>query len=716
MSSAPTKDPVEALEQHFGFRKFLDGQERVVSAILSGRDVMAIMPTGGGKSLCYQLPALVLDGVTVVVSPLIALMKDQVDGLIKKGIAATMINSTLAPDEQRDRIQRLRAGEYKLVYVAPERFRSTSFVEALKAVEIGLFAIDEAHCLSAWGHDFRPDYLRINRAIDALGKPQTAAFTATATPDVRADILTHLGLRDPFVSLSGFQRPNLSLAVHQVSGTVEKLRLTREIVEGGKTGIVYCATRKKVDEVSASLKELDVSVIGYHGGLTLEQREAAQNKFMRKDCDVVVATNAFGMGIDRSDVRFVVHYELPGSVEAYYQEAGRAGRDGEPSRCDLLFNYADTRTQEFFIDGSNPPYETITEIYAFLCSHADRAGEVKLTIQSIAEQMKLKNNMQVSAALAALGRSGAIERYDIPGQRMRGTRITDQSVMAHQLDIDREALEEKDRRDRAKLTSVIDFSYSQGCRQEFILKYFGEEKIEPCGNCDYCKSGGTAGASGRRKGDAVEVMRLRKALAGVARMSDKKPDGSYLGRYGKGKVVQMLAGSRSQEILSSHLDELSTYGILKDVGTAYIYEILRESEIAGLVRTEKRDNFPLVCLTVQGAKAMKDAADIQLRWPDMATVSASRKAGGNTASIKLDEIGFDTALFEKLRQTRATIAEQEGGVPAYVIFSNKTLEFLARLKPETEEAALTIHGIGEKKAEKYLAPFLVTIRAHKAKP
>ena len=333
-----THDPREALEKHFGFGEFLAGQEQVVSSLLSGQDALVVMPTGGGKSLCYQLPALVMDGVTIVVSPLIALMKDQVDGLLKKGVAVTMINSTLSPDEQRDRIRRMREGEFKLVYVAPERFRSENFVSALQQVPIALFAVDEAHCLSAWGHDFRPDYLRLKYALEKLGYPQTAAFTATATPVVRQDILEHLKLRDPAVSISGFERPNLSLRVTQCSGNKEKYARLKSVVDEQQTGIVYCATRKKVVEVSESLASMGVNVVAYHGGMDDKARAEAQDAFLNGTSDVAVATNAFGMGIDRSDVRFVVHFELPGSIEAYYQEAGRAGRDGERAVCELFFN------------------------------------------------------------------------------------------------------------------------------------------------------------------------------------------------------------------------------------------------------------------------------------------------------------------------------------------------------------------------------------------
>src|SRR5438876_5257645 len=324
----------EALKEHFGYDTFRKGQEAIVRSVLSGRPTIAILPTGGGKSLCYQLPALLLEGTTVVVSPLIALMKDQVDALQRRGISATLINSSLSPGEQRERIQALARGEFKLVYIAPERFRSPSFLEALGQATIALFAVDEAHCLSMWGHDFRPDYFRLHVVLEKLGRPQVAAFTATATPEVRRDILTHLNLREPREFVAGFARPNLRLIVTPVANERGKYERLHALIRQHKTGIVYCATRKRVEAVAEMLKLAKISSILYHGGMNDEEREQAQNEFMQGRRDIVVATNAFGMGIDRADIRCVVHFDVPGSVEAYYQEAGRAGRDGEAATCE----------------------------------------------------------------------------------------------------------------------------------------------------------------------------------------------------------------------------------------------------------------------------------------------------------------------------------------------------------------------------------------------
>ena len=421
--------PHEVLEKYFGFREFLDAQEEVITAITGGADALVVMPTGGGKSLCYQLPALLLEGTTVVVSPLIALMKDQVDALQRRGISATLINSSLTPNEQHERIRALARGEFKLVYIAPERFRSRSFLEALGQSTIALFAVDEAHCLSMWGHDFRPDYFRLDQVLETLGRPQVAAFTATATPEVRRDILTHLGLREPREFVAGFARPNLKLLISQVANEAQKYERLHALIRENKTGIVYCSTRKRVEAVAETLKLAKISSILYHGGMNDEEREQAQNEFMQGRRDIVVATNAFGMGIDRSDIRFVVHFDVPGSVEAYYQEAGRAGRDGEAATCDLLFNHADTRVQEFFIEGSNPPLEFIVQTYEMLRREADDKHELQISIKEMATRLGSEgNDMMLSSSLHVLDREGYIDRFDIPGRRVRGTRLLQPEV------------------------------------------------------------------------------------------------------------------------------------------------------------------------------------------------------------------------------------------------------------------------------------------------
>lgn len=710
----PLRNPLDVLEQHFGFRKFLEGQGSVVASLLSGRDALVIMPTGGGKSLCFQLPALMIDGVTIVISPLIALMKDQVDSLQRKGIAATVINSTLSPGEQMERIDGMRRGEYKLVYVAPERFRHRSFVEALSRVEIGLFAIDEAHCISQWGHDFRPDYMRLGETLDRIGRPQTVALTATATPIVREDILKTLKLRDPYISVFGFSRPNLSLNIRSVGKTQEKYTRLRQIITEHKTGIIYCSTRTKVDEVTETLIGQRLSVVAYHGGMSEAERTRAQNAFILKKKDVAVATNAFGMGVDRPDVRFVAHFDIPGSVEAYYQEAGRAGRDGEPAYCELLFNYADTRTQEFFIEGANPTPEVIRNLYGWLHRNRDRQNQVIARIEDLAKAIDQKNDMAVSSALSTLMRHRYLDRFDIPGQRIRGTQISRPEVTADKLEIDWAALREKEKRDREKLRQMVSFAYSDICRQRYILDYFAEADSVDCGNCDKCAARGNRRVV--RDATAEEVIIVRKCLSGVARTCMKTSDG-MAGRFGRGKLIGMLVGSRSKDILDARLDELTTYGMLQEQGGPYLQSLFREMEGAGLL-TISGGETPTVSITAKGMIVMKDGGACRWRWPDQsdATAPASKhKAKPKPPEIPLEldvaQLGFDESLLSKLKEARLLLAKEEG-VPAFRIFSNKTLEALTRLRPKTKAAALRIHGVGETTADRYLPAFLEIIHKH----
>ena len=689
----------EKLQEVFGFEDFLDGQETVINEILSGRDGSVVMPTGGGKSLCYQLPALCREGVTLVVSPLIALMKDQVDALEERGVAVTLINSTLTWNEQKERLDGMKSGAYRLVYIAPERFRASSFMSALSDVKIEMVAIDEAHCLSQWGHDFRPDYMRLGKALEKMGRPQCVALTATATPIVREDIRGVLNLREPFESISGFERPNLSFTITPVEKVAQKYGRLKKVLAENKTGIVYCATRKKVEEVAETIHSWGLKCIAYHGGMSDQEREDTQNAFISRKADIAVATNAFGMGIDRSDVRFVVHFEIPGSVEAYYQEAGRAGRDGEASVCELLFNYADTRTQEFFIDGVNPGPGMIRDVYQFFLNEADDSYEVHRTLDEVKEAIGAKNGMAVGAALGALIRGRWVERFDVPGMRAKGTRLLKPDVLTRDLTLDEAALEEKERRDREKLEKMVQLCYANTCRQQWVLEYFGEVDAPVCGSCDVCR--GEENSERRAPSDDEDLI-VRKFLSGVARMSRRTAAG-WEGIFGRGRIVQMLLGSKSQEVLRVRLHELKTYGILKKQGTAYLNALARSLNNGGLIVTQMGE-YPLVTLTPRGEQVMMGKTSYSLEWP-------SNDGGSKTSAegVDLKDLGFDGQLYDRLKDVRTRLAKASQ-VPAYVIFSNDTLEHLARLRPKTMDAGLLVKGIGEAKAEKYLEPFLKVIR------
>ena len=689
----------EKLQEVFGFEDFLDGQETVIDEILSGRDGSVVMPTGGGKSLCYQLPALCREGVTLVVSPLIALMKDQVDALEERGVAVTLINSTLTWNEQKERLDGMKSGAYRLVYIAPERFRASSFMSALSDVKIEMVAIDEAHCLSQWGHDFRPDYMRLGKALEKMGRPQCVALTATATPIVREDIRGVLNLREPFESISGFERPNLSFTITPVEKVAQKYGRLKKVLAENKTGIVYCATRKKVEEVAETIHSWGLKCIAYHGGMSDQEREDTQNAFISREADIAVATNAFGMGIDRSDVRFVVHFEIPGSVEAYYQEAGRAGRDGEASVCELLFNYADTRTQEFFIDGVNPGPGMIRDVYQFFLNEADDTYEVHRTLDEVKDAIGAKNGMAIGAALGALIRGRWVERFDVPGMRAKGTRLLKPDVLTRDLTLDEAALEEKERRDREKLEKMVQLCYANTCRQQWVLEYFGEVDAPVCGSCDVCR--GEENSERRAPSDDEDLI-VRKFLSGVARMSRRTATG-WEGIFGRGRIVQMLLGSKSQEVLRVRLHELKTYGILKKQGTAYLNALARSLNNGGLIVTQMGE-YPLVTLTPRGEQVMMGKTSYSLEWP-------SNDGGSKTSAdgVDLKDLGFDGQLYDRLKEVRTRLAKA-AQVPAYVIFSNDTLEHLARLRPKTMDAGLLVKGIGEAKAEKYLEPFLKVIR------
>lgn len=707
-----TAAPEQILRDTFGFDSLRPGQDDIVEAILAGRDTLAIMPTGGGKSLCYQLPALCREGVTIVVSPLIALMKDQVDALLAKGIPAAAINSSLGGEEYRQVMNDFRSGALRLVYVAPERFGNDNFMRMLQGMPISLLAIDEAHCLSQWGHDFRPDYLRLGRVRQELGNPQTVALTATATDNVRQDILHTLQLQDPAVIVSGFGRDNLDFAITHCESRKAKFERIRHIIGKWKKGIIYCSTRKNVMTVFEEIQGYGSTAVAYHAGMTDEEREFSQNAFISGRADVVVATNAFGMGIDRADVRFVVHFEIPGSVEAYYQEAGRAGRDGELSACELLFNHADLKTQEFFFEGSNPSVDTIRSVYNLLRARCNPdTGELQMTVDAMAAELgKEVNPMGVGTSLSALIHAGAITRCDAPGSNTKLTKVLNPGAAFATLNIDKDRIEEKARRDHAKIESITRYAYSIGCRQRWILDYFGETGAGDCGHCDICRAESPADAEELQGEDLVTV---RKALAGVARASKRLPDGTWQGIYGRSKIMDMLRGSKNAN-MHRFLTSLSTYGILSALTDAKMKALFRAMQEGGLLQSSGGD-MPLLTLSPKGEDVMKEKAPARItrRGWSQATTGTPKPAGFNAQGPRLIadlmSTRMDKELYNHLAELRKDLAA-EFRMPVYRILNTETMRAMATTKPTTMEAAARLKGIGPWTQRTTLPAFVELIR------
>jgi ATP-dependent DNA helicase RecQ len=713
----------DALQRHFGFPTFREGQEAVIEAVMSGRDCLAVMPTGGGKSLCFQLPAILRPGLTLVISPLIALMKDQVDGLQAGDIAATFVNSSLSAAERNRRLQDLAAGRYDLVYVAPERFRSPRFVEAVTAAGVDLFAVDEAHCVSMWGHDFRPDYLQLAEALTRLGEPQVLCLTATATPEVREDIVGQLGLgvgprAAPEVVVRGFARPSLTLTVSRVRGQDDKYSRTRAVVAEHRTGIVYCATRRNVEKVAARLRADGVRCVGYHAGMGDETRRETQERFVSGEVDVVVATNAFGMGIDRADLRFIVHWEVPGSLEAYYQEAGRAGRDGDQAHCELLYNYADVRTQEFFIDGSNPSPGLVRGLGLEVARLAGPQGDpvpAAVAFSQLTTGGRV-NEMALGTALGILGRLDVVRRVpDIDG----GPPLLMPGPAAAELDdMDLDFLREKADRDRSRLLRLLRFVNTKECRHATILRYFGDPSATGiCGNrCDCClRRSGAARLAGRAPTEN-EWLQVQKALSAVARLG---------GRFGQTRVAQVLAGSKDQAVLRAGLDQSSTYGLLADLTIKAIRGLLDALEDTECIESVG-DEYPTIRLTDYGRQVMRRETTVSLVLPEpppspSASAPASSKPARKRSATLAEAVAEEDAspedalqiarLAEALQTWRREQAAARGK-PAFTVFSNATLAEIARHRPTDEPALLAVKGIGPAKLAEYGKDILTIVQEH----
>lgn len=640
---------LEALTRYFGYDSFRPGQQGIVEALLAGHDVLGVMPTGAGKSVCYQIPAALSPGATLVISPLISLMRDQVDALNDLGMPAAFINTTQTPDEQAMVFAQAAAGQIKLLYVAPERLETGRFRDFAARTPISLIAVDEAHCVSQWGQDFRSSYLGIGDFIAGLPqRPPVGAFTATATERVRRDIVGLLGLRNPAVTVTGFDRPNLYFDVVKLETKYKAAWVARYVADHpDESGIVYCATRKTTEALADTLNQMGHPAVAYHGGMSPDAREAAQRDFITDKVPVVVATNAFGMGIDKSNVRYVIHHNLPESIEAYYQEAGRAGRDGEPSRCTLLWNESDIVTRRRLLDND---YEN--------------------------------------------------------------ERLTPE---------EREIVRQSKRR---LLDGMVGYCRTTDCLHRYMTRYFGQELSPNAGSAagediaaDSSQSGKCGACSNCESTfETIDVTRVAQAISRCVHDVGQ--------RVGSGKIVKILRGSRAQDLAWLNPERMPTFGMLKDVNEARVRDVLSQMATDGYLSIAE-GRMPIVMF---GARAAETAApDFHYETKRVERKSAaagSGRSGGvadtaDSANVPGDALGSyipdddEESLFQKLRELRRTIA-QEIGKPPYIVFSDKTLRDMARIKPVTNAQFLAVNGVGQHKLDLYGQRFMQAIASFNA--
>ena len=640
---------LEALTRYFGYDSFRPGQQGIVEALLAGHDVLGVMPTGAGKSVCYQIPAALSPGVTLVVSPLISLMRDQVDALNDLGLPAAFINTTQTPDEQAMVFAQAAAGQIKLLYVAPERLETGRFRDFAARTPISLIAVDEAHCVSQWGQDFRSSYLGIGDFIAGLPqRPPVGAFTATATERVRRDIVGLLGLRNPAVTVTGFDRPNLYFDVVKLETKYKAAWVARYVADHpDESGIVYCATRKTTEALADTLNQMGHPAVAYHGGMSPDAREAAQRDFITDKVPVVVATNAFGMGIDKSNVRYVIHHNLPESIEAYYQEAGRAGRDGEPSRCTLLWNESDIVTRRRLLDND---YEN------------ERLTPEE---QEIVRQSK-----------------------------------------------------------RRLLDGMVGYCRTTDCLHRYMTRYFGQELSPNAGSAagediaaDSSQSGKCGACSNCESTfETIDVTRVAQAISRCVHDVGQ--------RVGSGKIVKILRGSRAQDLAWLNPERMPTFGMLKDVNEARVRDVLSQMATDGYLSIAE-GRMPIVMFGARAAETAAPDFHYEIKRVERKSEAAgSGRSGGvadtaDSANVPGDALGSyipdddEESLFQKLRELRRTIA-QEIGKPPYIVFSDKTLRDMARIKPVTNAQFLAVNGVGQHKLDLYGQRFMQAIASFNA--
>ena len=640
---------LEALTRYFGYDSFRPGQQGIVEALLAGHDVLGVMPTGAGKSVCYQIPAALSPGATLVISPLISLMRDQVDALNDLGMPAAFINTTQTPDEQAMVFAQAAAGQIKLLYVAPERLETGRFRDFAARTPISLIAVDEAHCVSQWGQDFRSSYLGIGDFIAGLPqRPPVGAFTATATERVRRDIVGLLGLRNPAVTVTGFDRPNLYFDVVKLETKYKAAWVARYVADHpDESGIVYCATRKTTEALADTLNQMGHPAVAYHGGMSPDAREVAQRDFITDKVPVVVATNAFGMGIDKSNVRYVIHHNLPESIEAYYQEAGRAGRDGEPSRCTLLWNESDIVTRRRLLDND---YEN------------ERLTPEE---QEIVRQSK-----------------------------------------------------------RRLLDGMVGYCRTTDCLHRYMTRYFGQELSPNAGSAagediaaDSSQSGRCGACSNCESTfETIDVTRVAQAISRCVHDAGQ--------RVGSGKIVKILRGSRAQDLAWLNPERMPTFGMLKDVNEARVRDVLSQMATDGYLSIAE-GRMPIVMFGARAAETAAPDFHYEIKRVERKSAAAgSGRSGGvadtaDSANVPGDALGSyipdddEESLSQKLRELRRTIA-QEIGKPPYIVFSDKTLRDMARIKPVTNAQFLAVNGVGQHKLDLYGQRFMQAIASFNA--